>query len=110
MDRWHEAGLFKPGGGEGHTTAGRNNDLTRAGITAKTEFFPVQTGVLHGFYWTIGHREDNTATLNKSAQPLTFTEILLSPGSIYGGSCSTHRAMQRTSIQTLNIWAARRRY
>lgn len=39
MDRWHEAGMFKPRGGEGYTTAGRNNDLTRAGIKAKTELF-----------------------------------------------------------------------
>lgn len=38
MDRWHEAGLFKPRGGEGYTAAGRNNDLKRAGKRAKTEF------------------------------------------------------------------------
>lgn len=69
----------------------------------KLNFFQVQTCGLRGFYLTIGHREYKNDTLNKSsAQPITFTAILLSP--------QKHPRGERASIPSRNLWAASRRY
>lgn len=93
MDRWHEAGLLKPRGGEGYTTAGRNNDLTRAGIKAKTDFFP-SANVCSA--WILLDYRTHGKQKRHPEQVSSTTHIHRNSTLPQKHLSSTHRAMQRT--------------